>query len=167
MRWPRFIATRQSKIGDVLFSAKDDPAGALAAYAQSLAGRRAMAAAFPDAEEWPLGMAYVEHQIAHVALFARRFEQAATAAREALSLNPKERMPESELAYALMFLGRTDEADRLFLGNRGKTFDGEPWESVVHDDFAELRAKGLIHPHMAEIERVFGRQDIVKAAAKP
>lgn len=38
---------------------------------------------------------------------------------------------------------------------RGKKIDDKSWEEVILADFRELNAKGITHPHMAEIERLF------------
>ena len=52
-----------------------------------------------------------------------------------------------------MFLGRTDEARAIYLQYRGKTnvVGEKSWETLVLDDFAELRKTGLTHPLMDEI----------------
>jgi hypothetical protein len=54
------------------------------------------------------------------------------------------------------FLGRADEARSLYLQYRGAKLHGEKsWETVVLQDFAELRKAGLAHPLMDEIETKF------------
>jgi hypothetical protein len=56
-----------------------------------------------------------------------------------------------------MFLNRTDEARALYLKYRGaKNVEGDKsWETVILEDFAELRKAGLSHPLMDEIESKF------------
>jgi hypothetical protein len=56
-----------------------------------------------------------------------------------------------------MFLDRVDDARALYLQFRGeKKVQGEKsWETVVLEDFAELRKVGLAHPLMDEIEAKF------------
>lgn len=56
-----------------------------------------------------------------------------------------------------MFLDRVDEARTLYLQYRGeKKVQGEKLrETVVLEDFAELRKAGLLHPLMNEIETKF------------
>jgi hypothetical protein len=58
-------------------------------------------------------------------------------------------------AHAFMFLSRVDEAQALYLEYRSaKKVQGEKsWETVVLEDFAELRKAGLTHPLMSEIEK--------------
>jgi hypothetical protein len=56
-----------------------------------------------------------------------------------------------------MFLGRVDEARALYLRYRGEknVQDGKPWETVVLEDFAELRKAGHTRPLMDEIKERF------------
>ena len=56
-----------------------------------------------------------------------------------------------------MFLRRGEDARALYLQYRGeKKVAGEKsWETVVLDDFAEMRKAGLTHPLMDEIEAKF------------
>jgi hypothetical protein len=56
-----------------------------------------------------------------------------------------------------MFLGRQEEAETLYLADKGKLFsDGTTWESVIAHDFAEFRDAGLTPPMMADIEKKLG-----------
>ena len=64
----------------------------------------------------------------------------------------------SNRAHALMFLGRLNEARTLYLQYRGQTFaqqSGSSWETVILDDFAQLRKAGLTSPLMDEIQKLF------------
>ena len=56
-----------------------------------------------------------------------------------------------------MFLGRVDAARALYLQYRGtkKVMNGKSWETVILEDFADLRKAGLTHPLMGEIETTF------------
>jgi hypothetical protein len=56
-----------------------------------------------------------------------------------------------------MFLDRVDEARALCLKYRGQqnVVGDKSWESVLLEDFAELRKARLIHPLMDEIEKLF------------
>jgi hypothetical protein len=64
--------------------------------------------------------------------------------------------PDRHRAHALMFLGRIEETRAIYLGHRGaKNVVGEKsWETVVMEDFAELRAAKLMHPLMGDREAV-------------
>jgi hypothetical protein len=56
-----------------------------------------------------------------------------------------------------MFLGYIDEARALYLQHSGtkKVREEKSWETVVLDNFADLRAAKLTHPLMDEIENRF------------
>ena len=58
-----------------------------------------------------------------------------------------------------MFLGRGEDSKALYLAHKGKPIsgpDGQLWEYVIVEDFAELRKAGLTHPMMADIEKELG-----------
>ena len=63
-------------------------------------------------------------------------------------------------AHALMFLGRTEEARSVYERYRGeKNVQGDKsWETVVLEDFAEIRKAGLTNPLMDEIDKQFTRK---------
>jgi hypothetical protein len=57
-----------------------------------------------------------------------------------------------------MFLGRTGEARALYLKYRGQKIpeqDGKSWETIILEDFSELRKARLSNPLMDEIEKDF------------
>jgi len=84
------------------------------------------------------------------------FVTALEAADETIALAPRRIWRYKNRAYALMFLGRVDEARALYLRYRGeKVQDEKSWETVIREDFAELRKAGLTHPLMDEIEKRF------------
>jgi tetratricopeptide (TPR) repeat protein len=62
-------------------------------------------------------------------------------------------------AFALMFVERADEARELFTTHVGKRFrDGKrmkTWEAIVVSTFDFYRKRGLPHPLMDEVERIF------------
>ena len=101
-------------------------------------------------------------------LLAHEFDQALSAAQHAIDLddNPEDPLhfdivATSNKAHALMFLGRLDEAARVYASGRGhfeKDDDGNnkrPWEEVILADFAALRGARLDHPFMKTIEADF------------
>jgi len=67
-----------------------------------------------------------------------------------------------------MFLGRVNEARALYLRytNERNVQDGKPWETVVLEDFAELRKEGLARPLMDEIERRFAATGLRRGPAR-
>ena len=74
-----------------------------------------------------------------------------------ISVAPDKIWLQGNRAHALMFLDHVNEARTLYLRYRGEknVLNGKPWETVVLDDFAEMRKAGLSHPLMNEIEKQF------------
>ena len=99
------------------------------------------------------------NSVAWYALFAREFTKALTVADRAHALLPDDIEFEINRAHALMFLGRGEDCKALYLAYKGKPIsgpDGQLWERVIVEDFAEFRKAGLTHPMMAEIETELG-----------
>jgi tetratricopeptide (TPR) repeat protein len=90
----------------------------------------------------------------------RKVSQALNAADLAISLAPDKIWINANRAHALMFLGRLQEAKAVYLRYRGakNVQSDKDWDTVILDDFAELRKAGLAHPLMGEIERLFTQQ---------
>jgi tetratricopeptide (TPR) repeat protein len=88
---------------------------------------------------------------------ARDFATALKITDQIISVRPKTIWLYNKRAQALMFLNRVDEARALYLRYRGEknVFQGDSWETIVLEDFAELRQAGLTHPLMQEIEKAF------------
>ncbi len=57
-------------------------------------------------------------------------------------------------AHALLFLGRTKEAEAVYLGHRGeKVFanSDEKWEDAILTDFDDLSKAGITNPEFARL----------------
>ena len=92
--------------------------------------------------------------VAWGALFVRDFEKALAASRRAADLAPDLIWVQTNLAHALMFLNRTEEARTIYLRFRGQTTYGSTtWQQSVLEDFAIFRRAGLDHSMMETIER--------------
>jgi hypothetical protein len=92
-------------------------------------------------------------------LFTGEFTKALTVADRAHALLPDDLGIETNRAHALMFMEHGKESKALYLAHKGKPVseqDGELWERVIVEDFAEFRKAGLTHPMMAEIEKELG-----------
>ncbi|MEQ9690585.1 MAG: hypothetical protein RLO48_12710, partial [Bauldia litoralis] len=100
--------------------------------------------------------------VAWASLFTGDLDGSEAASREALALVPGEAVFLTRLAHALMLAGRIAEADAIYLGRRGTMVGDRSWEDVIVTDFAALRADGVSHPHMAEIEQTFSETDAVR-----
>ncbi|APE42294.1 hypothetical protein BOO69_01845 [Sulfitobacter alexandrii] len=84
-----------------------------------------------------------------------RLDKAEELTRAALAAAPDNHRVAAHLAYALMFGGQDAEAREIFLAHRESEIDGEPWETVVRQDFETFRKVGLDHPLMADVETAF------------
>ena len=103
--------------------------------------------------------AHALNEVAWYALFAREFTQALSAADRAHALLPGDLEIDINRAHALMFLGRGEESEALYLAHKGERMSDEDsslWERAIAKDFADLRKAGLPHPMMAEIEKKLG-----------
>jgi tetratricopeptide (TPR) repeat protein len=95
-------------------------------------------------------------------LFARDFSGALASADAGKQLDSADVDLDTNRAHALLFLGRLQEAEAIYFGNRGKTMGpGDPrkWEEVILDDFSSFARDGLIDPSVGsptntEIERI-------------
>jgi len=92
---------------------------------------------------------------AYYRIFARQFDQSVAASRKALALRPKTLIIQANLASALMFLGKTQAARKIYLAHRGKMIGKTRWEDGILGDFKEFRKHGLSHPLMDEITAAF------------
>jgi TPR repeat protein len=133
-------------------------------YAEALQLQEALAVKVEAAETKREGTAAKEtaqalNNVAWYALFAREFTKALTVADRAHALLPDDLTIETNRAHALMFLGRGEEAQALYLIYKGKPLseqNAKLWERAIVDDFAYFPKAGLTHPMMAEIEKELG-----------
>jgi tetratricopeptide (TPR) repeat protein len=94
--------------------------------------------------------------LAYILLVARKFQKSLDASDLAIAGEPGLAWLQTNRAHALMFLGRINEARKIYLDHRGEKTQGDKiWEVVIREDFAELRKAGLTNPLMDEIEKLF------------
>lgn len=94
-----------------------------------------------------------------LAILCKEFDKAQQLAKEAAGQLGAEHVPHIQLAHALMFLDKPDEAKAIYLAHRGEQVPGKDhvdWERAVADDFELFRSNGLQHPMMAEVEKTLG-----------
>jgi tetratricopeptide (TPR) repeat protein len=138
--------------------------GAAAAYREALDIVRKLAAERPDkSAAWQAYLTFSANKIGAVAFFFildGNFSQSLELSDEAISVAPKMGWLHANRAHALMLLGRVDQARAIYLQYRGTqdVRNNKPWETVVLEDFAELRKANLTHPLMVEIEKTFRRR---------
>ena len=58
-------------------------------------------------------------------------------------------------AHALLFLGRTQEAKRIYLQRRGEKMGSKTWDQVVLKDLNDLEKAGLTSPEFARVPQLF------------
>src|SRR5262245_5631076 len=133
-------------------------------YPEALAAQRALAAAMETEEVASAGRpgrktAEALGSVAWQALFARDYVAALAAAERGLALAPHLLWIETNRAHALLFLGRTREAQELYLAHKDRrAFHGsdDTWEEVVAADFDTLREAGSSHTAFAPIVAALG-----------
>ncbi|HUK31722.1 MAG TPA: tetratricopeptide repeat protein, partial [Candidatus Acidoferrum sp.] len=104
-----------------------------------------------------LGNAYLG--LSWYQLFTRDFTGAlaSTDAGEKLKANEADLHIDTNRAHALLFLGRTADADAIYLGNKGKkiaTDSDQTWNEVVLQDFDDLEKGGLTSPEFARLRKL-------------
>jgi tetratricopeptide (TPR) repeat protein len=158
-RWQRDLSVSYYKVGRAL-KTQGKLADALQAYRDNLAIARALVAKDGSNAQWQDDLKTAIGGIggiSYLLVLNRDFSKALEAANQATSLLPKETWIYSNVAHALMFVGRVQSARALYLKYRGeKDVQGQnSWETVILNDFEEIRKAGLTHPLMDEIERRF------------
>jgi tetratricopeptide (TPR) repeat protein len=97
--------------------------------------------------------AYVS--LAWYQLFNRDFAGALSASEEGLKLDPGFLPTDTNRAHALLFLGRTEEAEKVYKQHLGETetSSGRKWEQVILADFADLENAGVTNTEFARIRK--------------
>jgi tetratricopeptide (TPR) repeat protein len=182
-QWQYDLAVFHNKVGNVLLQ-QNNSVEALQAYRDSLAIMEPLVRSDPSNVGWLRelvfsykkvgGIAFIKlhsdsgqtdlqffvetiGNLAYRLVLVRDYSEALEAADHAISIAPDWLWLHVNRAHALMFLGRVEEARTLYVRHRGEKNipDGRLWETVIREDFAELRKAGLTHPLMDEIEKRF------------
>jgi tetratricopeptide (TPR) repeat protein len=104
--------------------------------------------------EWTNSLAGADIGLAWFQLFSRDFSGSLASSDEAIKLNPKDLAAQTNRAHALLFLGRTKDAEAIYLGHRGeKVFanSDEKWEDAILTDFDDLLRVGITNPQFARL----------------
>ena len=88
-----------------------------------------------------------------------RFATALGHAQGLIAVAPEHYGFHATRAHAMMFIGREDEAEKLYLHYRGQKIGDDLWESAVVANFNKYRQAGRSHPLMDKVERLFERKD--------
>jgi tetratricopeptide (TPR) repeat protein len=153
--WQRNLSLVHSGIGDVLV-AQGKLDDALKSYRNGLAVAERVAVSDRGNTLWQGSIGRIG-SLAYRFVLAQNFAQALEASDLAIAVAPDQKWLYMNRAHALMFLDRADEARTIYLRYRGEkdVQDGKPWETLLLEDFDELRKAGLTHPLMDEIEKRF------------
>jgi tetratricopeptide (TPR) repeat protein len=99
-------------------------------------------------------LARVLSSLCWTALLAQNAQRAELAGRQAVALAPGLLSAKLNHAHALMYTDELAGAKKIYLD--GLSAGGEAavrWRTMIRSDFADLSARNLRHPFMAEIER--------------
>jgi tetratricopeptide (TPR) repeat protein len=158
--WQRDLAMSYDWVGDVQVK-QDDLAGAAKSYRAGLLIREALVSNGRSNVQWEKELQFSIGRVGDLAfkfILARDFDNALQSADQVILFAPDTVWLHTNRAHALMFLGREDEARAVYLQYRDeKNVLGKPWDTVILEDFAEMRKAGLTHPLMDEITKLFAR----------
>jgi len=90
-------------------------------------------------------------------IFARDFAGALASTDAAIKISPSDLYVATNRAHALLLLGRTQEADAIYLGNRGKKMETDSdttWEQTILKDFDDLEAAGITNPEIPRLRKL-------------
>lgn len=98
-------------------------------------------------------------ELAFHALLSRHPSEALAAAQRASRLAPNELWIAMYRAHALLLIGRTGDAARIYLAHRGKRLpSGQLWQDDVEIDFDKLALAGVKHPAIPRVLRSLGQK---------
>jgi tetratricopeptide (TPR) repeat protein len=99
-----------------------------------------------------LGPAYTN--LAWFDLFAKDFSGALAACEEGRKYSVNSLTLETNCAHALMFVGRTQEAEEIYMKHRGEKMRADrsaTWDETIRGDFRDLRAAKVESPEMGKV----------------
>jgi tetratricopeptide (TPR) repeat protein len=99
-------------------------------------------------------------------LFARDFAGALRAGDDGLKLTPSNNMLDTNRAHALLFLGRTQEAEALYRKHLGESIGDKSWGETILDDLNALSAAGLSSPEFPAIRAMMEKDKKPEKTAK-
>jgi tetratricopeptide (TPR) repeat protein len=111
--------------------------------------------------EWSNTLSGADVGLAWFQLFNRDFADALASSDEAIKLNPKDLAAQTNRAHALLFLGRTKDAEAVYFGHRGeKVFanSDEKWEDAILTDLDDLSKAGITNPEFARLRAALKSQ---------
>jgi tetratricopeptide (TPR) repeat protein len=88
-----------------------------------------------------------------------RFAPALECSEKLIAVAPERYRLHAIHTHALMFIGRNDEAEALYLRYRGQKIGDDPWEAAILADFRQFRQAGRSNSLMDKIEALFDAND--------
>ena len=129
---------------------------ALGALLEARGSLRALAEGAGAQKSWQDSLWTAHAMIAYQALVAGEPQAALEAAEQCIAHCVEKTevdISTGNRSFALMLLGRHDEALAAYLAGRGKRVEGYgDWDEMALKGIAKLRSVGITHPQMAEIE---------------
>ena len=99
-------------------------------------------------------------------LFDRKFREAEKAAKQGISLGEKHQLEAetkwiyTNLATALLFQGKYQDAEQLYHRFMGKAYDdSRSWNEVFLTDLEELEAAGITHRDVAKVRKLLNESE--------
>jgi tetratricopeptide (TPR) repeat protein len=158
--WQFKLSNSLGWLGDVQ-EAQGDLGSSLNSYRDSLIIVKRLNSTDGSNEKWRTSFELIVDKIGSLAyrlVLARDYNNALVAADQAISNAPNKIWLYSNRAHALMFAKQSEVARQLYFKyHEAKSVmpDGRAWDTVILDDFTDLRKHGLSDPLMGEVERQF------------
>lgn len=84
-------------------------------------------------------------------LHGRDFTGALASAKAGKEWDPSHLPLDTNLAHALLFLNRLEEAKQVYFQHMGKPLAGKTWQAIILDDFDQFEQWDITHPEMTTI----------------
>lgn len=94
-------------------------------------------------------------------LFSRQFSAAEASARKGLELDDSEKWISANLALALLFQGKYEEAEALYIQFKDQPFnDSMDYKTAFLRDLEDLEAAGITHPDVEKVRELLKNQPV-------
>ncbi|MEM8898095.1 MAG: tetratricopeptide repeat protein [Bacteroidota bacterium] len=134
-----------------------DQANNYAFHKKVVSHRQKVAEAHPENADVVSGLALAYYNLSWYALFAGDYLESEQSARKALELSPESTGVISNLATALLFQGKYQEANSLFREWKDKAWVDDRYDTYGEaflSDLAELEQAGITHPDVVRVREL-------------
>ena len=104
---------------------------ALSLYKRSLQISEKLLASDPGNVKAARHISGICQNLAWTQLLARQPEDAEASSTKAVELYPADLSPYTNLAHALLFQGKRDEAEAIYVEHKGVNYNNRLWENVI------------------------------------